>query len=169
MAEYRPVKGFEGFYLVSDNGEVINARTGHVLRGSIKTSGYREVILTNGIDKIYPTVHRLVADAFCEKAEGHDEVNHINGDKLDNRAENLEWVDRAGNLAHAFATGLMPNDATPVAVVAKNIETGEETLFPSIYKAARFFGISQGNICMCCKGARPYASGYTWRYANGGE
>lgn len=164
MTEYRTIDGYEGYYLVSDSGDVINAMTGHVLQGSIKRTGYREVILRKEGDSCYALVHRLVASAFCEKLHEGDEVNHINGDKLDNRAENLEWVTHGENLAHAYETGLMPNNAVPVPVIAKNIETGEEIEFPSIYRAARFLGISQGNICMCCKNQRPYANGYFWKY-----
>jgi hypothetical protein len=84
---------------------------------------------------------------------------------MDSRVENLEWVTHGENLTHAYETGLMPNNTTPRPVVAICIESGERMWFPSIYKAARFLGISQGNICMACKGERPYAGGYYWEYA----
>lgn len=74
------------------------------------------------------------------------------------------------NLKHAFENGLREDDVSPKEIIAKNAETGEVIKFPSIYKAARFLGISQGNICMCCKGIRPMASGYLFEYADrGGE
>ena len=161
---YRPIKEYP-WYLACRAGYVINSDTGHVLRGGLKKSGYIEVTLTDTDGRPHSRLlHRIIAEAFCEKPDGADEVNHINGDKTDNRARNLEWVTRAENLRHAYETGLMPNDATPRAVKAKNMDTGEEMTFPSIYKAARFFSISQGNICMCCKGERPYANGYFWEY-----
>lgn len=164
MVEYRPVKGYEDYYLVSSDGDIINKITGHVLQGEVKRIGYRGVILSYGEEYKHVLVHRIVAEAFCSKPDGANEVNHINGNKLDNRADNLEWVTRAENLRHAYETGLMPNNAVPRAVIATNMDTGEKMTFPSIYKAARFFNISRGNICMCCKGERPYANGYFWEY-----
>lgn len=154
------------WYLVCDYGFVLNSDTGGILKGTRKQkTGYTDICLYDADHKPhYFLLHRLVANAFCEHPEGKNEVNHINGDKEDNRASNLEWVSREENLQHAYNTGLMPNDATPRAVKATNIETGEEMTFSSIYKAARFFNISQGNICMCCKGFRPYANGFYWEY-----
>ena len=163
MAEYAIVSEYED-YMASSEGDIISLKTKKKLTGGLKPTGYREVILFKDGTQKSLLVHRIIAQIFCEKKEGATEVNHINGNKDDNRACNLEWVTHEDNLKHAYETGLMPNDATPKAVVATNMETGEQMLFPSIYKAARFFGISQGNICSCCKKARPYANGYYWDY-----
>lgn len=152
-------------YAVSNQGYVINLTTLRVLKPSLKKSGYLEVTLTDKEgEQNYYLIHRLVATYFCKHKEGADEVNHIDGNKLNNNASNLEWVTRNENLKHAYENGLRKDDVSAKAVVATNTETGEEIEFSSIYKAARFFGISQGNICMCCKGMRPYASGFFWRY-----
>ena len=67
-------------------------------------------------------------------------------------------------MRHAYETGLRGQDTSARTVIATNIETGEQQRFASIYRAARFLGISQGNICMACKGLRPYAGGYYWDY-----
>lgn len=150
---------------VSNMGRIRNLRTGNVFCGRInKKTRYRETCVNvNGKNK-WLLVHRLVADAFCEKRPGATEVNHKNGDREDERADNLEWVTHGENLLHAYETGLMPNNTTPRAVIGTNMETGEALEFPSIYRAARELRISQGNICMCCKGMRPYANGYFWEY-----
>ena len=155
-------------YLVSEDGKIYNGDSGKELKPSVsKSTGYMKVVLyqKNGKRKDF-NVHRLVANAFvC----GHgEEVNHINGNKRDNRAKNLEWCTRDENLEHAYKTGLMPNNTVSKKVVAKNLGTGEEILFCSIYQAAKNLSISKGNICMCCKGIRPSASGYLFSYFNGG-
>lgn len=151
-----------GNYFVTNAGDIINAATGRVLVKKTAKTGYQEVSLyDHGTAKTF-LVHRLVAEAFLSGPG--DEVNHINGNKADNRVENLERCNRAENLKHAFLTGLREDDVSPKAVLARNERTGEVQEFPSIYRAARFLGVSQGNICMCCNGLRPMASGYTFSY-----
>lgn len=165
-----PAEGFSA-YGVSENGRVVNIRTGKVLKGARKKSGYLMVTLHGDCgEKRDFLVHRLVALAFVPRPDSLEplEVNHINGDKMDNDASNLEWISHNENLKHAYEAGLREDDVSARRVRATNIVTGESMVFPSIYKAARFLRISQGNICMCCKGIRPYASGYFWEYEEGG-
>ena len=154
-------------YEVTDAGEVINIETGNALKPLIKRTGYAEVQLYNAEGSKCVLIHRIVAEAFCDNPEGKTEVNHKDGNKKNNRADNLEWVTRSENLKHAFDLGLRQQDTSAKKVVATKIGTGQRRYFGSIYKAARELGISQGNICMACKGLRPYAGGYTWKY--GGE
>lgn len=167
--QYMPVQEFP-WYLACSDGYVINTDSGHILVGSKKKTGYIEILMTDENGKPHHRLlHRVIAQAFVDNDACKPEVNHIDGDKTNNRADNLEWVTRGENLSHAFKTGLMPNDATPRKVVAVNWTTGEVMEFESIYKAAHTLGISQGNICMCCKGQRPYAGGYTWTYQETGD
>ena len=162
---YRPLKEFP-WYLACRDGYLINSETGNIIRGSVKKNGYVEVCILDEDGKPHSILlHRLIAETFCKKRNYDDEVNHIDGNKENNSADNLEWVSHAENLRHAFENNLRQDDVSPKKVIAINMDNGEEMEFPSIYKAARFFGISQGNICMCCKGIRPYANGYQWRYS----
>lgn len=161
----------KGNYYISDKGEVFNSETGLKLKNKAMKSGYEEIMLHNSGESKSFLIHRLVANAFL--SGNGEEVNHKNGIKNDNRVENLEWCTHGENLKHAFENGLRADDVAPRKIIATNSVNGEETRFPSIYKAARFLGISQGNICMCCKGIRPMANGYLFRYADitqtGGE
>lgn len=99
------------------NGECEVSNLGRVkCKGIIKKvvvnsqNGYCYVRLNQNIT---PLVHRLVAFAFCEnpKPEQYKEVNHIDGNKTNNKATNLEWVDRKLNMIHASATGLINRDS----------------------------------------------------------
>lgn len=159
----KPITGFPG-YLIDEDGNITIAKTGAKLKCQTKKTGYVETCLHDEDGAHYLLLHRLVAKEFCEGYEDGKEVNHIDGDKQNNRASNLEWVSHRDNLRHAYESGLRKDDVTPRRVRGTNIETGEQYDFPSIYVAARFLGISQGNICMCCKGQRPAASGYFWEY-----
>ena len=162
----KQIPEFPGYIAYSD-GRILNIKTGHAMIGSISNAGYIKITMKNAHgEQKTPSVHRIIAALFCEQPEGDGpfEVNHINGDKTDNRASNLEWINHSDNLKHAYIAGLREDDVSPRAVIAISMDTGEVMEFPSIYKAARFLRISQGNICMACKGKRPYAGGYLWEY-----
>lgn len=160
MALYKRIDNIPDILICSD-GYAININSGYVYKNHKKKSGYYEICVNH---KSY-LIHRLVAYAFCDGYGENKEVNHIDGDKSNNKACNLEWVDHNTNLKHAFLNGLRKQDVSNKKVIGTNMETGEKMSFPSIYKAARFFNISQGNICLCCQGKRPYANGYYWEYA----
>lgn len=89
---------------VTKSGEVY--RNGKLLPQSLQGNGYLKVSFREGGKCRNITVHRLVAAAFCGGLRYGLQVNHINGDKLDNRAENLEWVTASDNMRHAVKLGL---------------------------------------------------------------
>ena len=145
---YSPINGFSN-YIACNSGYIINVKTGNLLYGSKKKTGYYEVSIRDDYGEVHTLlIHRVIASCFCEREDGADEVNHKDGDKSNNESSNLEWVTHGQNLEHAFLHGLRNDDVSPRRVIATNRETGEQISFESIYKAARFLGISQGNICI---------------------
>lgn len=114
----KDIKGYEGLYLISNRGRVLslyqykrNSGSGYYintreLKKSISTTGYEKVGLTkNGRRKNYK-IHRLVAKHFVANPFNRDVVNHIDGDYLNNNADNLEWCTTAENCIHALEEGL---------------------------------------------------------------
>ena len=100
------IQGFED-YTISRTGEVVNTRTGRVLKYDT-SSPYRRVTLSKNGKTKRVSVHRLVAMHYIPNPSQSPQVNHINGDKHDNRVENLEWATCKENTGHAFDSGLRP-------------------------------------------------------------
>lgn len=113
---WKPVRGYEGLYEVSNLGKVkaLRKMSGTCYRkekelslNRLSVDGYVRISLSNGVDKPYETkMHRIVAEHFVPNPLEKETVNHIDGDKLNNRADNLEWADRREQLAHAYKLGL---------------------------------------------------------------
>lgn len=113
MIKYLPVKGFEGIYEISSEGKVysinFNRFCGRKLRKTwIRPDGYEQIFLNKNKTKKAYKVHRIVAIAFLPNPNNYKDVNHKNGNKKDNRVENLEWCNRSQNVQHAYDTGLKP-------------------------------------------------------------
>lgn len=89
-------------YLISENGEVYNTKTKKYLKSSASNTGY----LTVYVDGKNRLLHRLIAETFIPNPENKPCVNHIDGNKLNNAANNLEWCSYGENNLHAYKTGL---------------------------------------------------------------
>ena len=90
-------------YLVNRNGDILRRDTHRKLTHYVDSKGYARVCLSK---KTSTKVHRLVIEAFVPNFEGKPQVNHKNGNKLDNRADNLEWATNQENQKHAIELGL---------------------------------------------------------------
>lgn len=188
MENWKTVKGYAEHYQVSNLGRVKSLpreyRWGYgalrkqgekILRPGTNSAGYASVnLVVNGISKNV-VVHRLVAKAFLSNPDNKREVNHKNGNKTDNRLENLEWCTREENQQHAYATDLHKNTRAICAESCKRrfskpvnqlSITGEIiNSFPSENEAARVTGIHQANINRCINGQMKSAGGYIWKRA----
>lgn len=98
MGEWRPAPGWEGSFEVSSAGEVRSVKTGRIRKG-YSNRGYLQVTLNSPERTTTDKVHRLVARAFHgERPFEGAEIRHLDGDSLNNRADNLAWGTRAENL-----------------------------------------------------------------------
>ena len=157
---WKPVKGYEKFYEVSNFGNVKSLRSGQ-LRALVpcQTNGYLMVVLCGDNRKETKTVHSLVAEAFCEKQIGCDCVNHKDENKHNNRADNLEWVTKYYNNTY---NGKTQRCCKPVFQLSETGEVIKE--WSSARKASEALNIQYKNISTVCRGLRPRAGGYRWSF-----
>ena len=104
MAEeiWKPIVGYEEIYAVSSLGRVKNLTRGKIRKLGDNTKGYLRVSLSKDGQSKFFSVHRLVATAFVSNPGDLPQVNHKNGVKTDNRAENIEWIGISENQKHSY-------------------------------------------------------------------
>jgi len=126
--EWRDVPEFEG-YQVSSLGKIRGidrlcgnrpgVTKGKILKPFRNKRGYLEVNLYNNSKSTAKIIHRLVAKAFISNDFNKPQVNHIDGNKLNNEVSNLEWMSNSENQLHAYSLGLQPSRAGENNVKAK--------------------------------------------------
>ena len=168
---WKDIVGYEGLYQVSNLGnfrsldrETKNGKTHYIRKGKpvkkfLCKNGYEYVCLTKNCKGNHIKASRLVAIAFIPNTENKKTVNHINGNKLDNRVKNLEWNTYTENLNHAIKTGL--RHLKPVA----QIKNGEIIkIYDYVSQVEKQNGWLETNICKVLKGKNKTAYGYEWKY-----
>ena len=171
VEEWREIKDYPN-YEVSNLGRVrskdrLVGQFGHkknytrIMKGKVlqprkQNAGYLVVWLSVEGKKKAITVHRLVATAFIN-GFGSD-VNHIDGNKTNNRADNLEWVTRSNNIKHAYRVLHRVKHLSKRVIC---VETGE--VFQSMRDAAQAKGINAHSISHVINGRNKTAGGYQWK------
>lgn len=182
MEEWKPIESWEGRYEVSNQGRVRsltdgkNPRLTPLIRiCSPNRSGHLMVSLGNVRGrKLHTSVHRLVALAFVHRPEGCDVVNHLDGEKLNNRFDNLEWTTVSGNNAHARRMGLilpgkggpiMRGADNPASVAIKQFDLQNRLIaeHASMTDAAKAIGVSRALIGHCIYGRSKTARGFIFK------
>lgn len=170
---WKNVDGYNGRYQISNMGRLKSfaqdRKNGKIHTGSLTHKGYLSSKLYdgNGNSHMHP-MHRLVASAFIDNPNGYPQINHLDEDKTNNRADNLEWCTNDYNMNYgtrskraAESNRCCPTTSKAVySVDAKgNIEE-----YDSICEAERQTGIAHGNIVRHLKGKRPSCGGRHWFY-----
>lgn len=168
MEEWKVIEGTYGLLEVSSEGRIkSNMRDGRILKQQSDKKGYCRVRVTVKREQKSFKVHRLVASAFVPNPKGLPQVNHIDGNKQNNRADNLEWVSNMQNARHALESGLWENvlsascrtnEARKTPIVSVDCKTGETKRFESVSAAERFYG--SRHISDVLKGKRSKAAGH---------
>lgn len=167
--EWRNVPGYEGLYEVSAQGSVrsLNWRnTGKTRELFLKRhrDGYRQVeLFKDGNKKMIP-VHRLVALAFVPGYKPGLTVNHIDEDKGNNRASNLEWCTLEENIQYsAYRNKGRPEKKVDVYQIDASGKIVAR--WPSFVAIRKALGYNDWSIRCCCNGTRKSAYGFQWQFA----
>ena len=174
---WKPIKGYEGRYEVSNLGNVrsLNWRKSGLakkLTPAIDRYGYLQVCLSKNGKQFNGKVHRLVADAFLPTNRNDLQVNHKDEDKTNNRASNLEWMTPAQNVNHGTRNTRMSAakiNGNAKAVKQLDLDGKIVRVWPSMSEVRRVFRYDTGLLSLCCRGIKHTAYGYRWEYAKEGN
>lgn len=179
---WKDIPGYEGLYQASDSGHIRsvdrfdiggNKIKGVVLKQRSARGGYLRVGLwKDGVMKT-TLVHRAIAAAYVPNPEAKPQVNHVDENKENNTAENLEWVSCKENVNHGTRNARIVANSDRVgaaeklrkSVIQMTIEDKVVAKWPSIRSAARATGINNGSISNCCRGIKKSTHGFKWALA----
>lgn len=163
--KWKSPKGYKGLYLVSTNGQVkslarakpmprgggIHYKQERILKAIPGSHGYLGLSLCKNGKVSSFLIHRLMAEMFLPNPKDKREVNHKDGNKLNNRIENLEWVTKLENMQHASRNGLVAHGEMKtrqakltdqkVLEILRRIAVGEKQ-----YRIAQSIGVSQAIV-----------------------
>lgn len=165
-------------YEVSNFGKIRNKKTLQELKYGL-VRGYPHIDLYSLKNRKNYYIHRLVAELFVPNPENKPQVNHIDGNKLNNNVNNLEWVTESENIIHGIKTGLKvykkgkqnamygkygkdANRAVPILQFDLNNNLVKQ--WDSQIDIQRELGYKQSVISNCCNGRGKTAYGYIWKH-----
>ena len=173
--EWKQIDYCDGRYLISNLGEVKESHLNGRKKTYLTTLGYEYVCILEKGKWRNRYVHQLVALAFCEGYKEGLEVDHLDGDKTNNRSDNLEWVTHQENVQRSWDRGDREYQRSIAYTMGKSrsksvlqIDSNGKVVnkYKSGYEAAKVSGVFQNSISLCCNGKRRSAGGYQWRFGS---
>lgn len=140
---FKPIKGWEGVFEISNKGYVRNIKSGTKRYGSPGKKGYWRLVLSAQGKRQSVRIHKLVGEHFIANPNNLPELNHKDGNKNNNWSNNLEWSTSSDNKYHAYKNGLYENrnntgESSPeeltVKAIIKNIKKLSKDSILTIYK-----------------------------------
>ena len=181
IEKWKRIKETKNYY-VSNYGNVKTSNYNHTNKEKIlKPIKYNNGYLYVNINGKIRAIHRLVAETFILNPYSKPQVNHKDGNKLNNKLDNLEWVTARENTIHALKNGLI-NTRTEKTLKAKRIQVRKLieknkirikqyskdgiyiNTYNSIIEASKYTNSNSTHISLCAKGKQKTCGGYIWKY-----
>lgn len=153
---WKDIAGYEGKYKVSNYGNIYSVKSNRTLLPLRALNGYLLIML----GRTTYSIHRIVATTFLPNPNKLPCINHKDGNKHNNKVDNLEWCSYSYNLIHAYKTGLNRRE--------RAVECLQNGVVVKRYRSAREAekdGFSNQLIAKCCLGKRKSHKGYEWKYS----
>lgn len=173
---WKDIENYENLYQISNFGRVkslfriIKTIKGYnitikekILKTVIDNTGYYAVSLWKNNKQSRLHIHRLVAKHFIINKNNKPFINHIDGNKLNNCVDNLEWCTPLENNVHAYNIGLNPSRRK---VNQYDLNGNFIKTWNSIKEANEYYKTSHISECCNCKSKRNITKGYIWKYAD---
>lgn len=175
---WKDIKEYEGIYQVSNLGRIKSLKfmKEKILKPKKTSKGYLQVLLYKNGKRKYFRIHRLVAETFVPNPYNKPEVNHIDGDKENNKENNLEWTTIQENRKHAYKIGLRGDRESIRKMCIKNGKKACKAIcqfdikgnfikeWESQTKASMHLNINRTSIGNCLKNRNQTAGGYVWKF-----
>lgn len=144
---WKDIKGYEKLYQVSNLGNIKtldynHTKKEHLLKPILQQDGYYAVNLMKDGKRKRERINRLVAEHYIDNPKNLPSVNHIDGNKLNNKVSNLEWCTYKYNTQHALKTGLIKT----IPVFCYNLNNAKSKIFKSLKYASQYLNISEETI-----------------------
>lgn len=173
---WKDLKEFEDKFRISSTGIIINKDNNKKVKTRISKDGYVYVTLYYNKKSYIKALHRLVASTFIKRSNINLEVNHIDGNKLNNNMNNLEWITHKENINHAWKTKLFEpvraaskrygkDNPSAKSIVQYDIKGNKIKEYNCITEAVKETNINKTSIGKCCNFRRKTAGSYVWRFA----
>lgn len=171
---WKDIKGYEGIYKVSNLGNILSLnyhrmKITKLKKFTLNHKGYPTVHLSNNKNNKRFLVHRLVAEAFIPNPNNYPQINHIDGNKQNNKIDNLEWCTNSENIKHAYKNKLIK--IKKGAEVHNHRKVNQYDLngnlvnqWTCINDASRKINKAPSGIIFCCQGRYKTAYGFIWKY-----
>ena len=166
MEKYIVLQGFYDCYAISNMGNLKNLRTNYILKPTTNRDGYKSVLLSKNGKKMSIRVHRLVALYFLENPNKYPDINHKNGIKDDNRAENLEWCSKSMNMRHAYDTGLIKGNKNKEILVFDKDTKEHLFTFESVSQCCNMLNLNSSPVYRVLKNKRSHHKGFIFKYVD---
>lgn len=162
MSRFKEIEGYNNDYFITEDGDVISVKRGKkiLLKKRVNSRGYYYVNLCKNGKYKSICIHRLVGIYFVENNNGFNVLNHIDGNKLNNRYDNLEWCDQVHNMKETSRMGLLKIKRgaesnlysgklnIDISNMIRSIRSNEKLSYDKI---AKMFDVSKATIINICK------------------